>query len=109
MAGGDGALAVYIMPRYVLHNTLEVPVQYKQQGTKLDRELKPGAARAVHWADAMQPLRLCVRMHEAGWQWSGGVSLDTPGDLFLKIRHKWVLLSRSAVGFQPRKPAAYSR
>ena len=25
---------------------------------------------------------------EAGWLWSGGVALDTPGDQFVKIRHR---------------------
>jgi len=29
-----------------------------------------------------------VRVQEAGWLWSGGVALDTPGDLFVKIRHR---------------------
>ena len=88
VAGGDGALAVHVMPRYVLHNTMEVPIQYKQQATNVERELRAGGARAVHWPDATKPLRLCIRMQEAGWLWSGGISLDTPGDLFVKIRHK---------------------
>jgi len=53
-----------------------------------ERELAPGGARALHWPDAGRPLRLCVRVQEAGWLWSGGVALDTPGDLFVKIRHR---------------------
>ena len=53
-----------------------------------ERDLAPGGARALHWPDAGRPLRLCVRVQEAGWLWSGGVALDTPGDLFVKIRHR---------------------
>lgn len=30
--GSAGALAVYVLPRYLLHNALDVPIQYKQQG-----------------------------------------------------------------------------
>lgn len=37
-------------------------------------------------ADGSRALRLCVRVQEAGWLWSGGFALDTPGDLFIKIR-----------------------
>lgn len=28
---GDGALALHVMPRYMLHNNLRAGVQYKQQ------------------------------------------------------------------------------
>ena len=42
---GDGALAVHVLPRYVLHNTLDCALQYKQQGAGGERELPP-AARA---------------------------------------------------------------
>lgn len=28
---GDGALALHVMPRYILHNNLQEGVQYKQQ------------------------------------------------------------------------------
>lgn len=42
----------------------------------------------VRWTDAGLPKRLCVRVQEAGWLWSGGVALDSPGDLFVKIRHR---------------------
>ena len=86
--GGGGALAVHVMPRYVLHNTLSVPIQYKQQNINVERELKAGGAKAIHWPDTSKPLRLCARMQEAGWLWSGGLALDSPGDYFVKIRHK---------------------
>ena len=55
----------------------------------MERELAAGASRALRWADALRALRLCVRVQEAGWMWSGGFELDTPGDMFIKIR--WVL------------------
>ena len=58
------------------------------QGTLLERELAAGASRALRWADALRALRLCVRVQEAGWMWSGGFELDSPGDMFIKIR--WV-------------------
>ena len=61
----------------------------KIQGHTAERDLLAGAARAVHWPDVTRRnLRLCLRVHEAGWQWSGGFALDTPGDLFVKIRHR---------------------
>lgn len=56
------------------------------QGTQHERELAAGGTRALRWADVLRPLRLCVRVQEAGWMWSGGFELDSPGDLFIKIR-----------------------
>ena len=62
------------------------------QGTTAENNLLAGAARAVHWSDINQKdLRLCLRLQETGQQWSGGFALDTPGDLFVKIRHRSVL------------------
>ncbi|KAK9798969.1 hypothetical protein WJX73_003190 [Symbiochloris irregularis] len=29
-----------------------------------------------------------LAVHEAGWLWSGGVAISSPGDLFIKIRHR---------------------
>lgn len=55
----------------------------------MERDLLAGAARAVHWPNVYKPkLQLCLRLHAAGWQWSGGFAVDTPGDLFVKIRHR---------------------
>ena len=85
---GDGALAVNVLPRYVLRNLAHQPLQYKQQGTVVERELGHGSSRPLHWPDGGRDLRVCVRVHEAGWMWSGAMSLDTPGDSFVKIRHK---------------------
>ncbi len=89
--GADGALAVVVMPRYVLHNSLGLRLQYKQQGTATERELVAGGARPLRWTDSALPKRLCLRVQEAGWLWSGGIALDSPGDLFVKIRHRWSL------------------
>lgn len=88
MPGADGALAVIVMPRYVVHNSLGLPLQYRQQGTATEKEVEPGGAKALRWADADKPKRLCLRVQEAGWRWSGGIALDSPGDLFVKIRHR---------------------
>eukprot|EP00803_Ostreobium_quekettii_P009393 evm.model.scf_204.12 EVM.evm.TU.scf_204.12 scf_204:78769-93194(-) len=83
-----GAWALHIMPRYVLHNTLNVNLRYRQQGIPIERELPSGARRNMHWPDASRPLRLNFRVQEAGWLWSGGILLDSPGDMFVKIRHR---------------------
>ena len=29
-----------------------------------------------------------MRIQDAGWLWSGGFALDTPGDIFVNIRHR---------------------
>ena len=88
MAGGDGALAVHVVPRYELRNASSLTLQYKQQGTHAERDLGQDTTRFLHWPDGSLPLRICVRIHEAGALWSGAMSLDTPGDAFVKIRHK---------------------
>ena len=68
------------------------------QGQSVERDLLAGGARAVHWPDVTKPkLRLCLRLHEAGWLWSGGFALDTPGDLFVKIRHRSACWSCSRI------------
>lgn len=86
--GAGGVLAVCITPQFILRNLLDVPIQYKQQDTAGEREVLPGGVRAVRWTDDSVPPRLCVRVQEAGWLWSGGFQLDAPGDIFVKIRHR---------------------
>ncbi len=87
--GADGVLALCISPQFVLHNALDMPVQYKQQDSIAgEREVPPGDSRAIRWADDSLPPRLCVRVQEAGWIWSGGFQLDVPGDIFVKSRHR---------------------
>ena len=81
-------MAVQLMPRYMLQNMLDMPIQYKQQGTAFEHELGTSKSRAIYWSDAAKPLLLCMRVQEAGWLWSGGVSLEGPGDQFVKIRHR---------------------
>ena len=56
------------------------------QGTLHERELAAGASRSLRWSDVLLPLCMCVRVQEAGWLWSGGFELDSPGDMFVKIR-----------------------
>lgn len=85
----DGVLALCISPQFVLRNALDMPIQYKQQDSIAgEREVPPGASRAIRWADDSLPPRLCVRVQEAGWIWSGGFQLDVPGDIFVKSRHR---------------------
>jgi hypothetical protein len=38
---------VHVMPRYVLHNLLDVPLQCKQAGTAVERELTPGVRSSL--------------------------------------------------------------
>ena len=87
--GTSGALALVVMPRYVLRNSLGQAVQFRQQETMLEKELAPGASRPLRWTDAALPRRLSVRIQDAGWLWSGGFALDTPGDIFVNIRHRF--------------------
>ncbi|KAG7670791.1 hypothetical protein KSW81_004224 [Nannochloris sp. 'desiccata'] len=87
--GADGVLALCVSPQFVLRNALDMPIQYKQQGSIAgEREVPPGGSRAIRWADDSLPPRLCVRVQEAGWIWSGGFQLDVPGDIFVKSRHR---------------------
>lgn len=95
--GADGALAVVVMPRYVLHNSLGLPLQHRQQGTTTEKEVAPGGAKALRWTNSALPKRLCLRVQEAGWLWSGGVALDSPGDFFVKIRHRWGSIHNDAI------------
>ena len=88
---GDGALAVHVLPRYVLRNLSCLSLQYKQQHTHAERTLGQGGCSGLLWPDGSLPLRLCVRVHEAGALWSGAFSMDTPGDAFVKLRHKCAL------------------
>ena len=45
--GTSGTLALVVMPRYVLRNSLGPAVQYRQQETLLEKELAPGASRPL--------------------------------------------------------------
>ena len=80
------------------------------QGTSVERDLLAGAARAVHWPNVYKPqLQLCLRLHAAGWQWSGGFAVDTPGDLFVKIRHRSAPYSQPAAAAPVRKCGCNAR
>eukprot|EP00798_Chlamydomonas_sp_ICE-L_P001331 gene1331-32688_t len=91
-----GCWALHVMPRFLLMNALQVPLQLQQPGAGLVRTfqqpgerwgpLDSGARRPIHWPDSSLPLRLNIRVYEPGWAWSGGISLGdaTPGDLFVK-------------------------
>ncbi len=103
--GGGGSKsrctwALHVLPRFVLHNALPLPLQLQQPGagrvrTLLSAEdrwvpLGPGLRRPVHWPDAAAPLRLSLRISEPGWSWSGSVDVGSgvPGDLFVKVGKK---------------------
>lgn len=44
---------MHVMPRYVLHNLLDVPLQCKQAGTAVERELTPGVCSCLPCAATM--------------------------------------------------------
>eukprot|EP01025_Chloroclados_australasicus_P036630 TRINITY_DN37331_c0_g1_i1.p1 TRINITY_DN37331_c0_g1~~TRINITY_DN37331_c0_g1_i1.p1 ORF type:complete len:1661 (+),score=111.99 TRINITY_DN37331_c0_g1_i1:654-4985(+) len=79
---------LHVMPRFVLHNSTEWTIQYKQAGTVMVRELLPGCRKPIHWADMELDNQLTVRIQGAGWMWSGGFSLEKAGDFFVKIRQR---------------------
>jgi len=65
VAGGGGAVAVHVMPRYVLHNLLEVPLQCKQAATAVERELAPGVRPRIidmSYSDNCQPVPAIVSL-----------------------------------------------
>ena len=65
----------------------QAPLQLRQQHLSVSRALDPGARQPLHWPDTTRPLKLCVRVQEPGWSWSGGVALGSgdPGDVFVKV------------------------
>lgn len=69
-------------------NQTSVSLQYRQQGIHVEQDLLMGSSTCVQWLDARRPLRLNLRIKEAGWLWSGGISLESPGDMFVKVRHR---------------------
>ena len=75
-----------LLPRPAGRPRAPLPPGPPAAGTTLERELEVQGARPLRWPDASRAPRLCVRFREAGWLWSGGFELDTPGDLFIKIR-----------------------
>ena len=87
---GGGAMQFHLSPRYVIHNSLKVPLLIRQQDAPNNSiaELKPGKALAARWFDINLPRRYSIRLQEAGWMWSGGFSPERSADLFVKIRHR---------------------
>ncbi len=61
---GDGALALHVMPRYMLHNNLQAGVQYKQQARTLFGHLlvyqTPCIPCATDTSVCIQPSILCT-------------------------------------------------
>lgn len=83
-----GAWSLHVMPRYILVNHTSVPLQYRQQSVPIEHNLLVDACKCIQWPDARRPLRLNLRIKESGWLWSGGISLESPGDMFVKVRHR---------------------
>ena len=62
---------ITILPRYVLLNNSDEPLQYGQRGTTLVWQLSPGVRSPFHWDDAEGRFELCVRPAVGRWNWSG--------------------------------------
>lgn len=62
---------ITIIPRYVLFNNSEEPLQCGQRGTTLVWQLAPGVRAPFHWDDADGKFELCVRPASGKWNWSG--------------------------------------
>ena len=77
-----------VSPQFVMSNELGAEILYKQQGAFVETRIPSGDYSAVKWTDVGLPRKLSVRIHEPGWMWSGGFSLDNAGDMFLKLRHR---------------------
>ena len=88
LSAGENSERVVVKPKFVIVNQLNAIIQYKQQGTPVDFRIHPGNFSPVQWTDVGLPKKICIRIHHAGWMWSGGFSLDHVGDLFLKLRHR---------------------
>jgi hypothetical protein len=88
--GPHGTLSLHLMPTFQLQNSLPFALQYRQAGTDCVASLPPGGQAAVQWPDAALPLKLVWRVQEPGWSWSGAVAVDTPGEVFIKMRNRWV-------------------
>lgn len=85
---GAGVEEIVISPQFVIINQLTSSIQYRQKGTNAEVKIKPGEYSPLQWTDSGLPRKLCVRILEAGWLWSGGFSLEHAGDIFLKLRHR---------------------
>ena len=66
----------------------QAPLQLRQQHLSVSRALDPGARQPLHWPDTTRPLKLCVRVQEPGWSWSGGVALGS-GDHGMCLSRWW--------------------
>lgn len=95
IAGAAGTLALHLLPKFVLHNSLSVPLLWRQAGQSPGRPhtLPAGATVAVAWdrcppaGQAWTPC-VAVRVQEASWDWSSSFRIDSPGDVFVKLRHR---------------------
>lgn len=90
-SAADNELApirISFAPKYLIKNLLDYPIQYKQQGTLVETTILPNGSCSLYWSEANGTQRICIRILEAGWLWSGGFSLDCSGDTFVKIRHR---------------------
>ncbi|KAK3265643.1 hypothetical protein CYMTET_25689, partial [Cymbomonas tetramitiformis] len=87
---GGGASVIRLHPRHVLRSALPEgrTLRFRQRGVEEQRELPSGARRALHWPCKKAARLLSVRYDEGGWDWSGGFSVETPGESLVKMRHR---------------------
>lgn len=76
---------VTFFPRHLLANHLPVPLRYSQLGADEWHELAPGEVVPFHWLDAHRAPLLVFRPAGA-WLPSGGVRIDAPLSVVMKVR-----------------------
>lgn len=67
---------ITLMPRYVLFNNSDEPLQYGQRGATLVWQLSPGVRSPFHWDVAEGKFELCVRPAVGKWNWSGAFQVS---------------------------------
>lgn len=77
-----------VAPEYILVNKAGHVLQYRQQDTIPDSQVPINGFSVLQWADSSLPYRICIRLFEAGWMWSGGFDVSSARDTFVKIRHR---------------------
>jgi len=70
---------ITLMPRYVLFNNSDEPLQYGQRGGTLVWQLSPGVRSPFHWDVAEGKFELCVRPAIGKWKWSGAFQVSLFG------------------------------
>ncbi|XP_031475875.1 uncharacterized protein LOC116247732 isoform X3 [Nymphaea colorata] len=78
---------ITFQPRYVISNSCNKDLYYKQKGCDSFYILGVGKHCHLHLSDAARELLVSIRFDEPGWQWSGGFLPDQLGDTLVKMHN----------------------